>query len=151
MAHLWGSVRILLSQNFMPVRYGFFLSTWAVIGQDKPQTGQDDLHKAKPAGLCWVFSRQQGWFGGVLTHLCWCDGVHILWGETLEQCGFTSVVQTQKNYSELQLCGSLQLLHHREQTLKSTNTHIIQAYWVYIVKRLTFCQQKKIYFEPDWI
>lgn len=47
-------------------------------------------------------------------HLCWCDGVHILRGEALQQGGLSSVVQPQQHYPDLLLCGSLQLLDDRE-------------------------------------
>lgn len=49
-----------------------------------------------------------------ISHLCWRDGVDILGGKALQQCGLPGVVQTQQHDPDLLLCGSLQLLNDRE-------------------------------------
>lgn len=48
------------------------------------------------------------------SHLCWCDGVHVLRGEALQQGGLAGIVQPQKHYPDLLLCGSLEFLNDRE-------------------------------------
>lgn len=51
------------------------------------------------------------------SYLRWGDSVHIFRGEAFQQRGLSGVVQTQKNYPDLLLCGALQLLYDREQAL----------------------------------
>ena len=60
-------------------------------------------------------------FGGILTHLRRCDGADVFSGQLLQQRRLPGVVQAQKDNPHFLLRGGLQLLYHREQTLRDNH------------------------------